>query len=955
MCTVTPKVSFHQITGVLSVETSRRSKGSQKIRKSLLGMATATTVMVTTATVATATATAAVVPTPPALLAQEQQLVEQRNVSLTAASSPYEQLQHVVNTLLPALVNTFGAQPRVTLDTLLAQVPDSLLTDLINANGGTVNVNTLLTTLGLNDPGSGLNAAVTAAISSALTDFLSSATTGENAAALQTQLRTAIAAAVDAQLRAVSVSVRPVSFLPAVTIRLVDVVGSAGVTNIANGVAGSVAGSIMNNLTTILPTADELTAELTPLLPDLLTTLFNAADLADAQGNFQLGNLLDLVGLNLSSLADSGALTMTTAGPLFTMARLLAGVDLGWVPGTQSAIADSVNSTGYLELGTSTLKTNLAAALADALADGSLATDLGTVLTPALNGIVAQVVSNATATVEADLTDSIRSALSGLNFRVSGVNVPVGNLLFGALQPLIGNLADNLSGQLQGNVSDLVGGLVESGTGSIGDALNQAVDGAIGAIPDQDIASVRIPIIIGTGMGAFSAGAAYRDVLAQLSAQPGGIDYVGTNPLLGSLTILPAILLNNAGRANGGIMARFADFFQLLGIDGITPDVAIGSSGGTPIGDTGLSLGGANLVPVKVDATVQYQFMSDFAAWANPLTLLNNLAAGALPTYMLRGIDTGAALGQLTDALEGLVGDLADQNAPNTNIYLTVRANTLPMLEPLYLVGDVLRLVGLAPVANIVNGLANALSPALTSLVNLGYSDAFFNESTGAYERTLDAAATPVRFGTMPNVDWNQVLPNVLRQFAGGFQTAITTDNNTAPNALTGIGDLLSGNVDKVLGGLLDVPGAATGSSLAGAEPAGDEVAGDESANDTAAGTDGEQQDGAALQRTRGAGAQAVEEQPAAPTSEQSAEPIAEAADDDVVIGMTKAQRRAAEREAAKEAAAQDKAQADAESAAQDRGDLSVRPKDDDDAAGGNDSAAGGTAGDSGGGGQSAA
>lgn len=883
----------------------------------------------TTATVTAAAVTmAAAVPTPPALLAQEQQLVEQRNVSLTAASTPYQQLQNVVNTVLPALVNTFGAQPRVTLDTLLAQVPDSLLTDLLNANGGTINVATLLTTLGLNDPGSDLNAAVTEAISAALTDFLASATTGENAVALEAQLRTAIAAAVDAQLRAVSVSVKPVSFLPAVTIRLVDVVGSAGVTNIANGVAGSVAGSIVNNLTDILPTADELTAELTPLLPDLLTTLFNAADLADAQGNFQLGNLLELVGLNLSTLADSGALTMTTAGPLFTMARLLAGVDLGWVPGTQSAIADSVNSTGYLDLGTSTLKTNLAAALADALADGSLATDLGTVLTPALNNVVAQIVANATDTVEADLTNSIRSALSGLNFRVLGVNVPAGNLLFGALQPLIADLADDLSGQLQGNVSDLVDGLVESGTGSIGDALNEAVNGAIDAIPDQEIASVRIPIVIGTGMGAFSAGAAYRDVLAQLSAQPGGVDYTGVNPLLGSLTILPAILLNNAGRANGGIMARFADFFAMLGIDAITPDVAITSSGGTPIGDTGLSLGGANLVPVKVDATVQYQLMSDFAAWANPLSLLNNLAAGALPTYMLRGIDAGAAAGQLTDALEDLVGDLADQNSPNTNIYLTVRANTLPMLEPLYLVGDVLRLVGLAPVANVVNGLANALSPALTSLVNLGYSDAFFNPVTGAYERTLDAAATPVRFGTMPNVDWNQVFPNVLRQLAGGIQKAVTTDNNTAPNALAGVGDLLNGNFEEVLGGLLDVPGAAADNQVAAAES---------SADDATIETTDAQPETTALQRNqsvRSAGAPVVAEQPveqpvvpaeqpvvqpveqpAAPVAEQ---PILEVTEDDVVTPLTKAQKRAAERKAEKEAAAEAKAEAEAAAEAND-------------------------------------
>lgn len=758
---------------------------------------------------ATATVTAAAltvsasVPTPPALLAQEQQLVrEQRSVSLTAASTPYQQAQNVINTLLPALVNTFGAQPRVTLDTLLAQVPAGLLTDLLNANGNTINVAALLGTLGLNDAGSDLNTAVTAAISSALTDFLTSATTGDGAVALEAELRAAIAAAVDAQLRAVSVSVKPVSFLPAVTIRLTDVLGSAGVTNLANSVAGGVAGSIMDNLTDILPTADELTAEITAVLPDLLTTLFNSADLADANGNFQLGNLLDLVGLNLGTLAESGALSITTAGPLFTLARLLGGVDLGWVPGTQSAIADSINGTGYLDLGTSTLKTNLAAALADALADGSLAADLGTVLTPALNNVVNQIVDNATATLEADLRSGIQGALSGLNFRVLGVNVPAGNLLFGALSPLIGDLANNLNGQLSGNVAGLVDGLVETGTGSIGGALTEAVNGAIDAIPDQEIASVRIPIVIGTGMGAFSAGAAYRDVLAQLSSQPGGEDYAGVNPLLGSLTVLPMILLNNAGRANGGIMARFADLFAMLGIDAVTPDVAISSSGGTAIGDTGLALGGANLVPVKIDATVEYQLMSDFAAWANPVSLLNNVVAGLLPTYMLRGVDVTGAAGQLTSELGELVGSLADQNAADTNIYLTVRANSLPMLEPLYLIGDVLRLAGLTPVANVVNGLANALSPALRSLVNLGYSDAYFNPDTGAYERTLDSAATRVQFGTMPNVNWGEVLPNVLKQLGSGVRTAMTTNNNTAPNALSSVGDLLNGNIGDVLSGL---------------------------------------------------------------------------------------------------------------------------------------------------------
>lgn len=831
-----------------------RKNSSRTVRSALLGVTTATAMAATIAV-------SAPVPTPPALLAQEQ-----HSVSLTAASTPYQQAQNVINTLLPALVNTFGAQPRVTLDTLLAQVPDSLLTDLLNANGNTINVASLLGTLGLNDAGSDLNTAVTAAISSALTDFLTSATTGENATALEAELRAAIAAAVDTQLRAVSVSVKPVSFLPAVTIRLTDVLGSAGVTNLANGVAGTVAGSIVDNLTDILPSADELTAEITAVLPDLLTTLFNNAELADAEGNFQLGNLLELVGLNLASLADSGALSITSAGPLFTLARLLGGVDLGWTPGTQSAIADSINGTGYLNLGTSTLKTNLAAALADSLADGSLAADLGTVLTPALNNIVNQIVDNATETLEADLRSSIQGALSGLNFRVLGVNVPAGNLLFGALSPLIGDLADNLNGQLSGNVAGLVDGLVETGTGSIGDALNEAVNGAIDAIPDQEIASVRIPIVIGSGMGAFSAGAAYRDVLAQLSSQPGGVDYVGENPLLGSLTILPAILLNNAGRANGGIMARFADLFAMLGIDAVTPDVAISSSGGTPIGDTGLALGGANLVPVKIDATVEYQLMSDFAAWANPVTLLNNVVAGLLPTYMLRGVDVTGAAGQLTSELEELVGSLADQNAADTNIYLTVRANSLPMLEPLYLIGDVMRLAGLAPVANLVNGLANALSPALRSLTNLGYSDAFWNPETGAYERTLDSAATRVQFGTLPNVNWGEVLPNVLRQLGSGFRTAMTTNNNTGPNALSSVGDLLNGNIGDVLSGLT----GAADDALADVEITAD-------ASGDAAGTDAAGE-GSAANRSVAADtappAQEAVEQPAEPVASEPVEVV---------------------------------------------------------------------------------
>lgn len=767
-----------------------------------------TVAMATVAATVTAAAAPAPAPTPTALIAASQ-----RGVNLTASTSPYQLLQDAIDTLLPAVVNTFGAKPTITLQSLLSQIPPDLLTDVLNANGGAINVSSLLGTLGTS--GTSLNSTVTDAITSALTDYLSSATTGSGASALTSALSSAISSAVAAKLNSLKISAAGFS------LSLADIVGSSGVTNIANGVANTVAGSIVSNLGSILPTPSQLADDITPALPNLLNTVLNSANLTDADGNFQLGNLLNLLGVNLGTIADANALTVTTAGPLFTAARLFGGVDLGWVPGTETAIAKSVNSTGYLDVGTATLKANLADALSDALSDGSLASSLGTDLTPVLNTIVGQIVDNATGNLESDLTSSINGALSGLNYsyKIFGqtISIPVGSALQSAVDPLIGGLASSLNSGLQGSVSGAIDGAIGSATGSISDALNTAVTGAIDAIPDEDLADVRIPIVIGTGLGAFSAGAAYKDVLAQLSSQPGGVDYTGTNPLLGSLTVLPEILLNNAGRANGGLLARFSSILKLFGVDAVTPDVSISSSGGTAVGDTGLALGGANLVPIKVDATAEYQLMSDFAAWPNPFTLVNNVTAALLPTYLLRGLDANGAVGQLTTQLESLVSGLAGQSSVDPNIYLTLAAHTLPMLEPIYLVGDALNLLGLKPVGNVADGLANALSPVLTSLVNLGYSDAYWDPTTGQYERTLDSAAKQVQFGTLPKVNWSQVLPNLVKSLVTGIQKAFTSDNSQ-PNALKSVISALNGglNVNTLLSGLT---GAAT-SAVAATTPA---------------------------------------------------------------------------------------------------------------------------------------
>ncbi len=339
-------------------------------------------------------------------------------------------------------------------------------------------------------------------------------------------------------------------------------------------------------------------------------------------------------------------------------------------------------------------------------------------------------------------------------------------------------------------------------------------------------ADVRIPIVAGWGLGAFAAGAAYQQVVADLPNQPGGAAYVGTNPLLGSFTILPMLLIDNPGRANGGILARAYPLFGLLGIDTVTPDTQIQSSGtsivsGIPVvGDIplfGLTPGGANLIPIKIDATAEYLPMSDFAAWPNPFTMANNVAAGLFPTYILRNQSLDALGTVLVDQIVSQLGaDVTDylanpgddpQLGPKLNVYVTIPANSLPLLEPTYLAFDVINLL---TGANLNNPIGTALSPVLTSLVNLGYTDVEYNATTGVYERTLDEADVPTAFGTLPaDVDWSQVPAHLVNNLVVGIEKAISdglVSQTPVSNPIkTLLGLLGVGNAQSTTGAGLDV------------------------------------------------------------------------------------------------------------------------------------------------------
>lgn len=370
---------------------------------------------------------------------------------------------------------------------------------------------------------------------------------------------------------------------------------------------------------------------------------------------------------------------------------------------------------------------------------------------------------------------------------------------------------DGVVGLLQSVLPDL--GLPILQKALIDKILKEITESPLG---DLSIVDLRVPIAVGIGLGAFATGAAYQQVVDDLPNQPGGADYTGTNPILGSFTILPMLLLDNPGRANGGILARAYPFFRLFGIDTVTPDTEVQHSGGIPLLNTGLSLGGANLIPIKIDATAEYLPMSDFAAWPNPFTMANNTAAGFFPTYILRGLTaaglTNVVAQQLVPQLTEALGNTVGGDPLALNFYLTLPAQSLPLLEPTYLAMDVINLLtGL----NLNNPIGTALSPALTTLVNLGYTDVDRIENadgTVEYVRTFDDSDVPTAFGSFPEVDWAKVPGDVALQFAQGVQKAfsdgLVDKDGQVSNVLATVLGLLG------IGG--NLPGAGSGLDLSG-------------------------------------------------------------------------------------------------------------------------------------------
>ncbi|MET0898094.1 MAG: PE-PPE domain-containing protein [Mycobacterium sp.] len=389
-----------------------------------------------------------------------------------------------------------------------------------------------------------------------------------------------------------------------------------------------------------------------------------------------------------------------------------------------------------------------------------------------------------------DLDDPLNlagAAAPGLNIITTGPPLSLLDFLdvdLGWVPGYPNSVADEINGTpyLDVNAVGLLTQLltdIGTGQGTLGVRilLNTALT-AIGLLPggNLDILNLRVPVVAGFGLGAFAAGMAYPQVLAQLPYQPGGALYEGASPVAGSITVLPLILLRNPGRANGGLFARFYPLAALAGIDTVTPDAEVANSidsNATPLLDiAGLALGGANLVPIKVDATVEYDPLSDFPAWFNPVSLANAGAAAMFPTYILRGITANGALAAITGQAEPQLAEalagVAAGDPLALNLYLTLPTDALPLLEPIRLPVDFLNLV---TGANFNNPVATALEPALKILTNLGFSDV---DQDNGYERTLDQADVLTPFGTLPStVDWGRVPGDVVAALLDGIGQAV--------------------------------------------------------------------------------------------------------------------------------------------------------------------------------------
>lgn len=298
----------------------------------------------------------------------------------------------------------------------------------------------------------------------------------------------------------------------------------------------------------------------------------------------------------------------------------------------------------------------------------------------------------------------------------------------------------------------------------------------------------RFPATLGIGNGAFYTVNAYRaqrDSVMNGNTPPGYTPFVPGPNGQTNFTSQELLLLNDPYRPNGGILTRFGPLLNLFGVDTTLP----------PVGTVTDTSGKIKLNTGMVDLALAYSPMADFPATLNPFSLLNS-AFAALPTNVLGGVnldsnfnagDAGLNIAGVLGIITKLTGGLyavPDGQA----FYGTLIPNDLPLLEPLRLPSRIISLVSgaLGNQIDLPTPLADALQPALTILVNTGYTDVQTPTEGGTYNRLFNTSSQTIPFlsrAPLTPQEWAHVPGDVIRALIVGFQDSfpILRFGKTAP------------------------------------------------------------------------------------------------------------------------------------------------------------------------------
>ena len=338
-------------------------------------------------------------------------------------------------------------------------------------------------------------------------------------------------------------------------------------------------------------------------------------------------------------------------------------------------------------------------------------------------------------------------------------------------------------------------------TNVLGSALN-AYDRIVCTTGGTCSTPNEFPATLGVGTGALSLIEAYRNQIASVQGNtPAGYTPFAPGPIekqtiasgCGSIfnpnncpnvqatnqTNQALLFVRNLLRPNGGIMSRFGPILNLFGVDTTVPGAGEYSS--TPsVSPPGV---GIKLNTATLDLTWAYDPLSDFPATLNPFSLLNT-ALAAVPTNLLGGIELQGL--DLTTAGVNIAGTLGILSRLSANLlpistgqawYGTLLPNDLPLLEPLRLPVRLINAVtnALGIPLNLGTPLADALQPALSILVNTGYTDIQTPTSGGLYTRSFETSDVYTPFlsqAPLTAQEWAQVPGDVLRALVVGFQDA---------------------------------------------------------------------------------------------------------------------------------------------------------------------------------------